>query len=90
MKGCRPLTDKEVEEIVQSFTGEYSKRNKAMFILGVKSGFRISEILSLTIGDVVAKGSIIDTVHVKRCNMKKKTEGRTIPLNPAAKKALYE
>jgi integrase len=90
MKGCRPLTDEEVEEIVQSFTGEYSKRNKAMFILGVKSGFRISEILSLTIGDVVAKGSIIDTVHVKRCHMKKKTEGRTIPLNPAAKAALYE
>ena len=68
MKGCRPLTDEEVEEIVQSFAGEYYKRNRAMFIPGVKSGFRISEILSLTTGDVVVKGNIVDTVHVKRCN----------------------
>jgi integrase len=88
MKGCRPLTDEEVEEIAWSFTGEYYNRNRA--ILGVKSGFHIFEILSLTIGDVVVKGNIVDTVHVRRCNMKKKTEGRTIPLNPAAKKALYE
>jgi integrase len=90
MKGCRPLTDQEVEEIIQSLTGQYYKRNRAMFIVGVKSGFRISEILSLKIGDVVLNKRIVDTVHVRRCNMKKKTEGRTIPLNPAAKTALGE
>jgi hypothetical protein len=44
--------------------------------------------LSLKIGDATQSGRIVDTVPVRGCNMKKKTEGKTIPLNPAAKTAL--
>jgi hypothetical protein len=29
MKGCRPLTDEEVQRISQSFGGTFAKRNKA-------------------------------------------------------------
>jgi len=53
LKGCRPLTDDEVKLINQSFGGTFAKRNKALFILGVRSGFRISEMLSLKVGDVL-------------------------------------
>ena len=52
MKGCRPLTDEEVDRISDGFSGRYAKRDRALFLLGVKTGFRISEMLSLEIRDV--------------------------------------
>lgn len=84
MKGCRPLSNKEIEEITQSFYGKFSNRDKALFFLGIKTGFRISEILSLRIRDVFQNGKVVDRVSVARSNMKMKTEGRTVPLHPAA------
>jgi site-specific recombinase XerC len=87
MKGCRPLSDEEVKVISHSFGGTFGKRNKALFILGVCSGFRISELLSLTAGDVQQHGKIVDHMTVARRHMKKKTEGRTVPLHPEAQAA---
>lgn len=55
MKGCRPLTDTEVKRIAKhGFWGRYAARNRALFLVGIKTGFRISEILSLRIKDVSA------------------------------------
>ena len=90
MRGSRPLADDEIRIISDSFTGRYMKRNKALFILGLKSGFRVSELLSLRIGDVQGGGRIFDRVTVERKNVKKKTEGRTVLLNPTAKAALAD
>ncbi len=47
MKGCRPLTQDEVKDILESFAGEYAARDRCLFVLGTLSGFRISEMLSL-------------------------------------------
>ena len=88
MKGCRPLTAEETRFMAMSFGGRYAARDRALFLLGVKSGFRISEILSLRIGDIVQAGRIVDKVSVRRSNMKKKTEGRTVFLHPDAKDGL--
>ncbi len=88
MKGCRPLTEEEVEVVSQSFGGEYEARDRALFLLGVKSGFRISELLSLRLGDLIQNDAMTDRVTVQRCNMKKKVEGRTVLLHPDAKEAL--
>jgi integrase len=88
MKGCRPLTDEEVTLVQQSFGGVYAARDKALFLLGVKSGFRISELLSLQVGDVSQHGRLVDRVTVQRRHMKNKTEGRTVLLHPEAKTAL--
>jgi integrase len=88
MKGCRPLTEEEVTLVAQSFGGTYAARDRALFLLGVKSGFRISELLSLTVGDVYQHGRLVDRVTVRRTHMKKKTEGRTVLLHPGAKAAL--
>jgi len=90
MKGCRPLTDEEVEIVATSFGGKFAARDRALFLLGVKSGFRISELLSLRLADVVQTERIVDRVTVQRRNMKKKTEGRTVLLHPDAKAALTE
>jgi integrase len=88
MKGCRPFSDEEVKLIAKSFGGRYATRNKALFILGVRSGFRISEMLSLTVGDVFQPGKVVDHVTVARKHMKKKPEGRGVPLHPEARAAV--
>jgi integrase len=88
MKGCRPLTAAEVELIQASFGGVYADRDRALFLLGVKSGFRISELLSLRVGDVFQHGRLVDRVTVPRRYMKQRVEGRTVLLHPEAKAAL--
>ncbi len=88
MKGCRPLNLDEEELITKSFAGTYATRDRAIFVLGTKSGFRISELLSLKIGDVVQNARPVDRVYVRRRNMKKKIEGRSVILHPEAKQAL--
>ena len=55
-------------------------RDKALFILGLKTGLRVSELLSLKVGDVYQYGRLADMVYVERKHMKKKLEGRAIPL----------
>jgi len=52
MTGSRPLTELEIQNILQSFTGKYSLRNRTLFLLGLNTGARISELLSLDVGDV--------------------------------------
>jgi integrase len=88
MKGCRPLSHEEVQVIGKSFGGTFAMRNRALFIVGHRTGFRISELLSLRVGDVQQHGKIVDHVTVQRKHMKKKTEGRTVPFHPEARAAL--
>jgi integrase len=88
MKGCRPLTEAEVDLLQQSFGGVYADGVKALFLLGVKSGVRISELLSLHVGDVWQHGRLVDRVAVQRRHMKNQREGRTVLLHPEAKAAL--
>src|SRR5262245_3378470 len=88
MKGCRPLSDEEITVVSRSFGGTYAVRDRALFILGLKSGFRISELLSLRVEDVLQHGRLVDQVAVRRAHMKQKTEGRTVPLHQEAKQAL--
>jgi site-specific recombinase XerD len=68
--------------------GTFAKRNRALFIVGYHTEFGIRELLSLIVGDVQQHGKIVDDVAVQRKHMKKKTEGRTVPLHPEARAAL--
>lgn len=90
MKGCRPLDELEVQATLCAFAGPYASRDRALFLLGVRSGFRISELLSLQLRDVMRHGKPLERVTVARKHMKKKVEGRTVVLHPEAKAALCE
>jgi site-specific recombinase XerD len=90
MKGCRPLSEDEVELIRQSFGGTYGLRDRPLCVLGLKSGFRISELLSLRVGDVYQHGRMVERVTVQRRHMKQKLEGCTVVLHPEAKAALAD
>ena len=47
MKGTRPLDNNEIRLVSACFTGTYEVRNRGLFMLGVSTGGRISELLSL-------------------------------------------
>jgi integrase len=88
MKGCRALTDDEVARVSQAFRGTYAARDRALFVLGIKTGFRVSELLSLRVGDVWQHGQFLERVAVLRRYMKGKTEGRSVIVHAEAKAAL--
>ena len=53
MKGNpRPLDNDEIRRVSTCFTGIFEVRNRGLFMLGVSTGWRIRELLSLQIGDV--------------------------------------
>ena len=57
MKGTRPLDNSEIQLVSTCFDGNpFEHRNRGLFMLGVSTGGRISELLSLTIGDVYQSG----------------------------------
>ena len=88
MIGMQPLTDEEIKKITEQFSGPFKARDYALFILGIKSGFRISEILSLKLKDVFDNGRIQDRIYVQRKNMKGKNEGRCVVVHPDVKMSL--
>lgn len=90
MQGAKPITDEQVKLVLNSFDGIYRLRNKCLFILGLKTGFRISELLSLLISDVYQFDKVVDNITVRRKNMKGRNGGRTIPLHKDAKEILSE
>jgi len=88
MKGCRALSDEEIRRVLGSFRGKNALRNRCLVLLGIKSGFRISELLSLKVGAVWEMGQVVERVTVDRAHMKKRQEGRTVLLHPEAKAAV--
>ena len=52
MKGTRPFDNTEIRLVSACFTGTFEVRNRGLFMLGVSTGGRISELLSLQIADV--------------------------------------
>jgi integrase len=87
MKGCRPFTDHEIDAIAAALE---KPRDRALFLLGVHSGFRISELLAIRLGDVVRGGRVVDVVAVAKRNTKGKRAGRSVPLHHRAKAAIEE
>lgn len=89
MRGCRPLNRDEALLVRDFFAGPLALRNQTLFRVGANTGFRVSELLSLRVGDVVeVDGSLAQRVTVERRSMKGKMASRTVPINAAARAAL--
>jgi integrase len=88
MKGCRALTADEVARVSQAFWGTYAARDLALLVLGIKTGFRIVELLSLRGGDVWQHSCFVDYGAVQRRHMKQKRESRSVIVLPDAKAAM--
>lgn len=77
MQGCKPLSQNETDLILEKLK---STRDKTLFVLMLYTGFRIKEVLSIRVKDVLG-----DRLTVERRNMKNKLNSRTILLHPIVK-----
>ena len=90
MKGTRPLDNDEIRRVSTCFTGTFATRNRGLFMLGVSTGGRISELLSLTIGDVYQNRKPVSDLLYKKSIVKGGEVSRSVPVNADGRRAIQE
>lgn len=80
MNTVEPIREKDDIERIKSFLQNKNERDYVLFMFGLYSGMRISDILPLKVRDVAG-----DRVILKE---KKTHKTRNFPINPTLKKAL--
>jgi site-specific recombinase XerD len=86
MAGMRDYSDQDIDLVRESFSGRYALRDRCYFEMALQMGLRVSEMLSIAIGQVYQYGKVAEEVSIERKHMKGgkagKASGRTIPLFP--------
>ena len=90
MKGTRPLDNNEIRLVSACFTGTYEVRNRGLFMLGVSTGGRISELLSLQIGDVYQNGTAVTDLLYDKSIVKGGEVSRAVPVNTDGRNAIAD
>ena len=90
MKGTRPLDNDEIRRVSGCFTGTYEVRNRGLFMLGVSTGGRISELLSLRIGDVYQNQKPVGDLLYGKSIVKGGEVSRSVPVNADGRRAIDE
>ena len=88
MKGTRPLDNDEIRRVSTCFTGTYQVRNRGLFMLGVSTGGRISELLSLEIGDVYQNSKPVTDLLFEKLIVKGGEVSRAVPVNADGRHAI--
>lgn len=81
MKGTRPLDNTEIRIVSACFQGTYEIRNRSLFLIGVSTGGRISELLSLQIADVYQNEKPVTDLLFDRSIVKGGEVSRAVPVN---------
>lgn len=76
--GTRPYTDEEIPQLISELK---TPRDKTLLTLGVKTGFRISELLSIKIEHLLEYDALKGSITVSKSNTKGKVASRCIPLS---------
>ena len=90
MKGTRPLDNDEIRSVSTCFTGTFEVRNRGLFMLGVSTGGRISELLSLRVGDVYQNRKTVGDLLYGKSIVKGGEVSRSVPVNADGRKAIDE
>ena len=90
MKGTRPLNNKEIRKVVTCFEGTYEVRNRSLFVLGVSTGGRISELLALKVHDVWQNNTPVTDLLFDKAIVKGKELSRSVPLNLDGRNAIQQ
>ena len=88
MKGTRPLDNNEIRLVSACFDGVFEARNFGLFMLGVSTGGRISELLSLTIADVYQNESAVTDLLYDKSIVKGGEVSRAVPVNRDGRDAI--
>ena len=81
MRGTRPLDNDEIRRVSACFTGTFEIRNRSLFMIGVSVGGRISELLSLRIGDLFQNNKPVSDLLFDQSIVKGKETSRAVPVN---------
>ena len=87
MEYVQPIRDKKALETMKKILRSNNLRDYCLFILGINSGLRISDLLTLQVSDVYDSGKIKDRVVIRE---KKTNKLKDFPLGETSKKALKE
>ena len=87
MEYVQPIRDKKVLETMKKILKANNQRDYCLFVLGINSGLRISDLLTLKVSDVYANGKIQDRIVIRE---KKTNKLKDFPLGETSKKALKE
>jgi len=88
MEYVQPIRDKRKIQAIKKYLKAKSLRDHALFVLGINSGLRISDLLRLKVSDVLdEKGKIKDRISLRE---KKTGKFKDFPICETAKKALKE
>ena len=90
MKGTRPLDNDEIRSVSTCFAGTYQVRNRGLFILGVSTGGRISELLSLRVGDVYQNRKPVSDLLYSKSIVKGGEVSRSVPVNADGRRSIDE
>lgn len=88
MKGTRPLNNDEIRRVSAAFTGTFEVRNRGLFMLGVSTGGRISELLSLQIADVYQNNRPVTDLLYSKSIVKGGEVSRAVPVNRDGRQAI--
>jgi site-specific recombinase XerD len=80
MQTVQPIKDREKVEVMKKVLRASSLRNELLFVLGINTGLRISDILALKIADVLS-----DRIELQEKKTKKK---RTVAVNKKIKRLI--
>jgi site-specific recombinase XerD len=84
MAGMRDYSDAEIDLVRKSFGGRYALRDRCYFEMALQMGLCVSEMLSLTVGQVYQYDKVVDEFSIERRHMKGrkagKASGRTLPV----------
>ncbi len=81
MNYVEPIREPEKVKLISTFLKQNSERNYIMFMIGIYSGLRISDILQLRVKDIINK----DSIYIKE---KKTKKTKLFPINPILKKEI--
>ena len=90
MKGTRSLDNNEIRLVSACFNGTFASRNRGLFMLGVSTGGRISELLSLTIGDVYQNRAAVTDLLFDKSVVKGGELSRAVPMNIDGRQAIAD
>lgn len=87
MEYVQPIRDKKTLETMKKILKASNIRDYCLFVLGINSGLRISDLLTLQVSDVYDSGKIKDRIVIRE---KKTNKLKDFPLGETSRKALKE
>ncbi len=87
MEFVQPIRDLKEIETIKKLLKQQSLRDYCLFVMGINSGLRISDLLKLTISDVIENNKLKDRIRLRE---KKTNKFKDFPLSEKTKSAIKE